>query len=185
MAQPRVASRYAKSLLELAESRQELDRVEADLDLLARVLHGSSDLAALLASPVIKPDQKNRVLEAVFGQHLGTLVAGFLRLMVEKGREPYLAEILKSCQELLRKKKNILAAEVRSAAPLSADSRAALLQSIARVHNGPVELKETLSADSIGGYVLRLEDGMMDGSIKRQLEAVRRELVEHDYEPGF
>jgi F-type H+-transporting ATPase subunit delta len=185
MAQPRVASRYAKSLLDLAVERNELDRVALDMERIERTLLDSSDLLALLASPVVKADAKLRVLHALFAQDVSELSKGFIDILVQKGREPMLIYILKAWRELLRKKRNILSAEVRSAVPLSADSREGILSAIGRLHSGAVELKEVVDPTLIGGYVLRLEDKMMDVSIKRQLAAMRRELVEHQYEPGF
>jgi F-type H+-transporting ATPase subunit delta len=93
--------------------------------------------------------------------------------------------ILKAWSELLRKKRNILSAEVRSAVALSPASRGGILSHISKVHKGTIELNEVVDPSLIGGFVLRLEDKMMDVSIKRQLAAMRRELVEHQYEAGF
>lgn len=185
MAQPRVASRYAKSLLDLAIERNELDRVASDMERLEKTLHASAELQALLASPVVKADAKLRVLHALFADGMCELSNGFVDILVSKGREPILVYVLKAWRELLRKKRNILSAEVRSAVPLSSASRDGILASIARVHSGAVELNEVVDPTLIGGFVLRLEDKMMDVSIKRQLSAMRRELVEHQYEPGF
>ena len=185
MAQPRVASRYAKSLMDLAIERNELDRVALDMALLEKTLLGSADLMSLLASPVIKADQKLRVLRAIFSGEMSSLSQGFVDILVEKGREPMLIYILKAWSELLRKKRNILSAEVRSAVALSPASREGILSHISKVHKGTIELNEVVDPSLIGGFVLRLEDKMMDVSIKRQLAAMRRELVEHQYEAGF
>ncbi|MFM8741806.1 MAG: F0F1 ATP synthase subunit delta, partial [Cytophagales bacterium] len=65
MAQSRVASRYVKSLLSLAEEQKVLDQVHADMQLLDSVCKSSRDFALMLKSPIIKHDKKRDILEAI------------------------------------------------------------------------------------------------------------------------
>ena len=75
MATARVAARYAKALLSLAQERNELDVVGADLERLQVLLSESRDLVLMLQSPVVKSDKKQAVLDAVLGGKLGELLS--------------------------------------------------------------------------------------------------------------
>jgi F-type H+-transporting ATPase subunit delta len=185
MAAPRVASRYAKSLLTLAEERKELDVVEHDVATVLRTIQASEELARLLASPVLKPDQKQRVLDAVFKSHLGSMMMEFITILVRKGRVGMLSAIAEACTAMLRRMKGIQSAEVVTAVPLDGGAKDRLMAELKRMHDGDVELKETVNPDLIGGFVLRVEDRMLDASVRTNLERLRRQLTEHDYDPEF
>ena len=185
MAAPRVASRYAKSLLTLAEERKELDVIERDIQTVLQTVQASDELQMLLASPVLKPDQKQRVLDAIFKPHLAPLMMEFITILVRKGRVGQLAHIAEACTKMLRQMKGIQTAEVITAVPLEGSAKDRLLAELKRLHQGEVELKETVNPDLIGGFVLRVEDRMLDASVRRSLNALRRELTEHDYDPEF
>ena len=185
MAAPRVASRYAKSLLTLADERKELDVVERDIQTVFQTVQASDELQLLLASPVLKPDQKQRVLDAIFKPHLSPLMMEFITILVRKGRVGQLAHIAEACTKMLRQMKGIQTAEVITAVPLEGSAKDRLLAELKRLHQGEVELKETVNPDLIGGFVLRVEDRMLDASVRRSLNALRRELTEHDYDPEF
>jgi F-type H+-transporting ATPase subunit delta len=185
MSAPRVASRYAKSLLSLAEEKQQLDAVEKDIELVLNTVAASDELQLVLASPVLNADQKQRVLDAVFKEHLSPLMMEFITILVRKGRVSILAPIAEACTKMLRTMKGIQSAEVITAVSLEGAAKDRLMAELKRLHDGEVELKETVNPDIIGGFVLRVEDRMLDASVRRSLQRLRRELTEHDYDPEF
>ena len=109
----------------------------------------------------------------------------FIAILVRKGRVGILGHIADAFTQLLRQMKGIQSAEVTTAVPLDGGAKDRLLSELKRLHNGEVELKETVNADLIGGFVLRVEDRMLDASVRQSLNRLRRELTEHDYEPEF
>ena len=185
MASKRVASRYAKALLGFASERNELDLVESELRMISSLVDASREFELLLTSPVVKPNKKKAILKAIFNDTLSEPTIGFINILVTKGREAILPTIVVEALSQLRLINNIQAAEVRSATPLESSSRDNILAEIAKVHDGVIELKETLDPDLLGGFVLRMDDKQIDASLKRQLSTLRRKLSEHDYEPEF
>lgn len=185
MAIPRVAHRYAKSLIDLSSERSTADAVQADLALIAGTLRASDDLVLLLKSPIIQGDKKWSILDKVFSGKLSEVTMAFIRILVEKGRESMLASVADAGLELVRRMKNIQVAEVITASPLDVASRARIESEIRKLHSGEIELQERVDDTIIGGYILRLDDRMVDASTRRQLQLMRRELTEHDYEPEF
>jgi len=185
MASKRVASRYAKALLGLASERNEISTVESELRSISSLIEASRDFELLLTSPIVKPDKKKAVLEAIFKDGLSELTFGFLNILVSKGRESILPAIAEEGLAQIRKMHNIKVVEIRSAANLDEASRNLILTEVAKIHDGEVELKETVDQDLLGGYILTIEDKQIDASLKRQLSTLRRKLSEHDYEPEF
>jgi F-type H+-transporting ATPase subunit delta len=185
MAVARVASRYAKALLSLAEERGELDAVAKDLALLEEVVAGNRELELMLQSPLVKADKKLAVLEAVFGPHLSALTNAYLGILVQKGREGLIKDLTAEGNNQLRQMRNIQEASVTTAVPLDDALRNRILAQVAKIHEGDIELTEHVDADILGGYILQMGDRMIDASVKRQIRALGRELTEHDYEPEF
>ena len=184
MASKRVASRYAKALLGFASERNELDLVESELRMISSLVDASREFELLLTI-IVKPNKKKAILKAIFNDTLSEPTIGFINILVTKGRESILPTIVVEALSQLRLINNIQAAEVRSATPLEESSREKILAEIAKVHDGVIELKETLDPDLLGGFILRMDDKQIDASLKRQLSTLRRKLSEHDYEPEF
>ena len=102
-----------------------------------------------------------------------------------KGRENVIPGIVEEALFQLRVMNNIQAATVKTAVALDDDSKAKVLAEVAKLHDGEVELQETVDPELLGGFILRMGDKEIDASIKRQLSTLRRKLTEHDYEPEF
>jgi F-type H+-transporting ATPase subunit delta len=92
--------------------------------------------------------------------------------------------ICEATVRLLREMRGVHTAEVRTAQPLAPEVRDRLLQRLNALEGG-VELQERVDPDLLGGFVLRVDDRMLDASVKRQLTLIRRELTENEYEPEF
>src|SRR4051794_26186757 len=94
MQNPRLAIRYAKSLLDLAKEQNKLELVYNDMKLLDNICKTNREFANVLKSPVIKEDKKNQIIESVTAGHINSLTASFIRLLGTKGRESNLVEII-------------------------------------------------------------------------------------------
>jgi F-type H+-transporting ATPase subunit delta len=163
----------------------ELQSVETDLNTLHTLIESSREFELLLVSPVIKPDKKKSVLEALLKGGVSEITFRFINLLVSKGRENVFPSIVKEALAQLRIMNNIQAATVKTASTLDDDSKARVLAEVAKLHDGEVELTEIVDPSLIGGFILRMDDKEIDASIKRQLSTLRRKLTEHDYEPEF
>jgi len=82
----RIAGRYAKSLLDLAQDANKLDRVKADMDGFAEAV-AVRDLKMMLKSPIITTDKKRAVIKEIFGGKVDELTMAFLNIVLTKGRE--------------------------------------------------------------------------------------------------
>src|ERR1700740_507616 len=93
MTNPRLAGRYAKSLLDLATERGQVEVVYKDMQYIQAVTRASKEFVLVLKSPVFKVDKKIAVIEAVVGKHISPLTKAFITLTVTKGREMNFGEM--------------------------------------------------------------------------------------------
>ena len=94
MPNPRLASRYAKSLIDLAIERDQLEKVFADMQWLQGIIKSSRDFTNLLKSPIIKADKKKQVIEAIIKGKVSDITSAFIHLIIAKGRESNSFEII-------------------------------------------------------------------------------------------
>ncbi len=177
----RIASRYAKSLLDLCIEKGQIDAAKADMVMLHSIMEESRDLRLMLSSPVVKADKKVDILHKLFDGKLSAITMGFITLLTRKGRESYLPEIVSSFLNQLRKHQGITVAEVTSAVALDAGSRAKMLESAAKLAGGQVELVEKVDSSLIGGFVLKVGDKQIDSAIANRIKALKREFAENPY----
>ena len=74
MSELRVASRYAKSLIDLAIERNELEQVFNDIKSFLAAAKASSELVAVLKNPIVPIDKKGKILSALFAGRVSKTV---------------------------------------------------------------------------------------------------------------
>jgi F-type H+-transporting ATPase subunit delta len=182
MLNPRLASRYAKSILDLAVEQGKLEEVYADMQWISNVCKSNRDFVTLLKSPVIKPDTKQKVLDAVTKGNVGEITATYNRLMVQKGREMFLPEIAASFISLYKEKKNIQIVKLSSAYPMSDDTKNQIINQLKSTGGfSNVELEEKVDPSLIGGFVLQVGDKLIDASVSYDLKNIAKQFDNNDF----
>jgi F-type H+-transporting ATPase subunit delta len=182
MPNPRLASRYAKSLMDLAIEKGQLEKVFADMQWLNAACKSNRDFVNLLRSPVIKADTKKKILSAVTNGHISEMTAGFNALLITKGRESYLPEIATSFIASYKVHKNIHVIKLTSAAPLSDSVKKAIVAQVQKSTNFEhVEVEEKVDEKLIGGFVLQVGDQLVDASVAYDLKAIAKQFENNDF----
>ncbi len=182
MLNTRVASRYAKSLLDLAVEQGQLEQVYNDMLYLQDLTKGSREFQNLLRSPVINADTKIRAFEAVTKDKISTLTMSFIRLMINKTREAAMPEIITSFIKQYKDKKGIQIVKLTTATPVSDSVKQAIVEQVKRTGNiDKLELQEIVDPSIIGGFVLQAGDKLVDASISYDLQHVARQFENNDF----
>ncbi len=176
MSEYRVASRYAKSVFDLAIELKLVDQVYKDMLLLEQVCKDNRSLVILLKNPIIKYDYKLKVLNRIFEKHVGDLTKKFFALVCRKNRADILAEASRVFVSLYHDYKGIVRAHVTSAVDLSKEIRKDFEAIVSKATGKKVELNTKVDESLIGGYVLQVGDNMVDNSLKNKLGSLRRGL---------
>ena len=182
MAESKVSSRYAKSLLDLAIERQSLEEVRNDMKLFYGTLKEHTQLRAVLASPVIDGDDKLGILRKLFAGKMNELTLAFFEIMIRKGREVLLYDTAKQFFDQYNTFKGIVKASVTSASELTAEQMEQVRAVIRQIAPGEVELENKVDASLIGGFILKVGDKQYDASIARKLGELKQELTSRFYE---
>lgn len=181
MAGTKAATRYAKSLIDLAVEQNMLDRVFADMKLIDDSCKQNRDLLLMLKSPIIKTDKKQQILQSIFSKSVSDITMRFINIIADKKRESFLPEITDSFVRQYKSIKKIKTAEIITAAPLDEKLRNEVLQIVKNYVRSEVELSEKVNPGLIGGYVLTVEGEQDDTSIKTKINKLRRAFKENLY----
>jgi F-type H+-transporting ATPase subunit delta len=169
-----VATRYAKSLLQLANEKGQLEKVYADMQLVKSVCEENREFTNFLNSPIIKTDKKVSVIKEVLSGKVSEITSGFLTVLTHKRRESYMNEIAKAFISQYKQYKNILTAVITSAVGIDKTVKAKVLELVKQTTTGEVELVEKVNKDLIGGFVLTIGDKQVDASVSRKLNELRK-----------
>lgn len=181
MSASKVATRYAHSLLLLAEEKGQLDKVHEDMLLVKQTATDSKDLRLLLDSPVVKSEMKSNVLKAIFKDKVSDMSMKFIELLVKKRRESLIDNVAIEFENQYLTSKNIITAEVTSVSPLSDAQRTEILAIIKKVDNKEVQLTEKLDPELVGGFIIRIGDRQIDHSVSGKLKAYKAEFTKNHY----
>ena len=178
----RIAGRYAKSLIELATEQGKLEEVRADVHQL-EIATQSRDFVLMLASPIINSDKKSMILNAIFEGKVSPIMLGFMQILVNKGREPYLAAIATEFVAQYKVIKHISTVRLITATPATEATVAAVRQHLEsdKMLESTIDLETSTNPDLIGGFILEYDNKRYDASIAYQLEQLRKAFKQNYY----
>ena len=181
MQNPRLANRYAKSIIDVAVEQNQLQAVYNDMKLVNAVCKSNADFVAVLRSPIIKADKKGKILAAIINPQVGNITAGFITLLINKGREANLPEIAQACIEQYNTIKGIRKVKITTAVAINDDTKNAIVASIKASSNQQLEIETIVNEDLIGGYLLETGGNLVDASILRDLKDISKQFLNNDY----
>jgi F-type H+-transporting ATPase subunit delta len=178
MTNHRVAARYAKSLIELAQERKQLDGIKSDVDSLLTMAE-NREFALLLSSPVVNPAKKKAILATLLDRaEADELTKAFVRLLIEKGREKDLVGILKEFVAQYKVINHISTVKLTSATPLSGEVLESVKQQL--IAGGKTEknidLHTAIDPAIMGGFILEFDGNVYDASVAHKLKQMKKEL---------
>jgi len=182
MSNVRLATRYAKSLLDLSIERNEVDKTFADMQWLESVCKSNRDFVNLMRSPVIKSDVKGKIVSTIAGDNIGVLVTSFIKLLIQKGREGALPEIANAFVHQYKEYKNIYSIKLTTATPVSDSLKNEIVNHIiSTTEMKNIEMETVVKEDIIGGFVLQAGDKLVDASISYDLKEIAKQFENNDF----
>ena len=178
MSRTAVARNYADTLLTLADRTDDAD---AWLEFIAEVsgLYGEvPTFGAFLETPRVSLADKREVIEEVFGDRCPETFVRFLLVLLENRRQGLLPEIEAATRELLNERTGKVRAAVTMTVDPDAELRAEIETALARVLGRKVTADFRRDPRLVGGMIVKVKDRVMDGSVRRQLQLMRRALIE-------
>lgn len=173
-----VASRYAKSLLDLSIEKNILDKVNTDMVQLSEICAESKDLVSVLNNPTINAVKKSEVFTAIFKGKMESVSLDFIQLITKNSRESLLPVIAQSFTKLYKEHNNILDVELISAIALDDAAKSKILDKVKTKFDGAtIQLTERIDASILGGFIVKIGDKQIDASVASQLTNLKSILL--------
>lgn len=173
-----VARRYAVALADVVGKTKEVDSVKTELKTWEELINANVDLQTAFRNPAIAQASKEKVLENLIEKTKPTrTTANFLRVLLKNSRLTEIGEINEKFASVLEERSGVVSAQITSARPLSEAQKAEMQANLAKLTGKTVNLNFEINESLIGGVVTKLGSTVYDGSVKTQLEELKREMI--------
>jgi F-type H+-transporting ATPase subunit delta len=175
---PRISSgkRYARAAFELALEKNELEIWQEGLKKIAD-LATDQELMTMLQDPRIPFDVKKSTLQKGLGE-IHPLVFNLAILLVGNGILSRSGDIFQQYNNLLDAHRGVERAKVTTALPLGIEEKEVVSHRLGEIVDRKVVIDGQLDPSIIGGFIARIGDTLIDGSIRQKLETLKKNLVE-------
>jgi F-type H+-transporting ATPase subunit delta len=175
---PAAARVYARALFDIGVEEQMVGEIYDDLHAVLDALGGLDDeLQALFNIPQLRREDKRRIFNEAFSGRVSRPVLGLLHILVQKRREPLFDNVVEEFGRYRDSHEGIVKASVTTARKLDEDLADALRTALEQRTKKQVVLQERVDPEVIGGIRINLGDTVLDGTIRRGLQDMRRMLV--------
>ena len=171
-----VASKYSQALFELGKEHDNLLELKENLTEFWQLAQDNQDLNELLFHQRIMPEDKKRALEKIFVDELNDDILHFLFILIDKRREFFLESILKEFNSLVDDAESILHVEVISAVELESSMLNKLKDKLDSLLDYNIQIENKVDEEIIAGIVLKIEDYIIDGSLRNELNSLKDKL---------
>ena len=176
MSSTRAAIRYAKAILEIADSKNVTSEVSADMALIASTIQSNSELSSFIQNPLVKTDAKKDVVSEVFAS-VNPVTQSIFQLLLENKRFEILDGIAVEYNKLFDIMNGVEVAKVTTAVPMDAELEAKVSAKIASISSSKkITIENIVDPAILGGFILKIGDEQYNASIADRLQVLKREL---------
>lgn len=172
-----VARNYAETLLEVAAGKEGLEAFGRGIEVVARLVDESPDFRIFLETPRIAAGEKKAVIREVFAESLPRALIHFLLVILDRRRQRLIREIAEEYQSLLDQRLNRERVELTIARPMDEEAVSELKDRLSALLGREVIPQLRVRPGILGGIVVRAGDTVYDGSLRRRLDGMRRNLL--------
>lgn len=176
MAGTRAAIRYAKAILEIANSKKVTAEVSNDMTLIASTIKSNLELSTFIQNPTVKVEVKESALLEVFA-NANAVTKSLFHLLFENKRFEILEAIALEYKKLYDIMNGVEVAIVTTAIPMDAALEAKVLAKIATFSDKKITIENIVDASIIGGFILKIGDKQYNASVANRLKVLKRELT--------
>ena len=170
---------YGEALFELAVEEGRTAELMEEIKLVQQVLSDNPELAKMMQHPGIPVNEKEQVIEQVWGGKVSREVTGLMVMLLKKEHYGQLPQVLAYFLEQVREKERIGIAYVRTAVELSTAQREKVEKRLLETTSyRTFEMHFDVDPSLIGGMIIRIGDRVVDSSIKTRLENMSRQLYQ-------
>ena len=185
MKSTKLASRYANALYMFAVEQNKLEEVYQDVVTLKNVFIENRELRGIIERPILTPDKKRSIFTEIFEGKIDEITFGFLKLILEKKREPSFVYIFDEFISIYYKHHNIKKAHVTTAVALNDIMLANLKSLLEEQTKSTIEIQQNVNPEIIGGFIIKIDDYLIDASLKGKINKLKLEFAHNIYQASF
>ena len=172
-----VSVRYAKALFKLGIEKGTLEKLYQDVNLILMQCNEQPGFCELVGSPVVKPSKKKALFKDIFGKAVHIHTLNFINIVIDNNRSVILTSSLRSFIDLYKKHKGIKTVTLYSAFEMDKAYIEKIKKLLKKELGKNLELEVIVKEDLLGGFILKVDDKMVDASITGKLQQVRDHLI--------
>lgn len=178
MSVSKIANRYAKSFIDLGKERNVLDALILDVKSFLEMTE-NRDFLLFLKSPIINAEKKLKVFNAMLEGKVKEETMAFFQLVVKKGRESILPQILHNVLDRYNDMQGVTKVHVTSASELSEDDFKKISDKLKKssLVKERIEFVKNIDSSLVGGFIIEIDDKLLDASIAGKMNKIRKQLI--------
>ncbi|MDD5313272.1 MAG: ATP synthase F1 subunit delta [Dehalococcoidia bacterium] len=170
------ARRYAQAIFEIAQAKNNLDEWKKELRRITELMH-DRQIADLIDNPKVPFNLKAELVKQKLGK-TNDLVLNLCYLLISKGKLKNIEQISDEYDKVLDNFRGIKHATVTTAVAVNDAEKQKIAGQLEKITGKKVTVKLQVDSSILGGMVARIEDTLIDGSVRNKLDLLRKDLVE-------
>ena len=171
-----IARNYAEALFQLGEQSGHTGLYADLLDAVAHAVGTTPRIEAVLMSPRITKTEKSRILAKALPDAPRDFVL-FLQAVVKRGRQRLFGDMAAEYLKLVDIKLDRVRAKVTVARAVDEKLRKKIAEDLTKAIGKQVLPDFDVEPAILGGVIVRVGDRVYDGSVRRRLVRLRRQLL--------
>ncbi len=170
------AKRYAQAIFEIALESDKLKDWQSNLTRVVKLTQ-DEEFVGLAENPKVPFDLKKKLVEEKLAK-TSPMVINLVYLLISKGKIRMADQISEEYDRLVNEHDGIKKAEVTTAVQMDTAEAEKLGKYLESVVGAKVSMDVQVNPDIIGGFIARIDDSMIDGSIRNRLQTLKKRLAE-------
>lgn len=167
--------RYAQAVFEIALESNKLKEWQTELKKIAQLTQ-DTEFMALVENPKLPFELKAKLVQEILGG-ISPLALNLIYLLITKGKLKNAGQLADDYERLLNNHYGIKSAEVTTAIALDNAERERLSHHLEAIIGKKVNVNIQVNPDILGGFIARIDDSLIDGSIRNKLEILKKSLA--------
>lgn len=173
-----IAKRYSDALITLVkEQNADYGKINSELKSIYDSIKDSADLSSFMENPIISSDDKKSVISNLLNGKVDNILINFIKLLIDKERFDTFYEIVEEFDLKVADLNNIQKVSVTSAIELNDGIKSRLTEKLSSKLNKNIELVTNIDPEIIAGLVIKIDDNIIDMSLKNKFEEMKKRMI--------
>lgn len=173
-----LARRYAKALMEIGVENKSYERIGQDVESLSKAILSSKELSGLLTNPLFPRSEREKIVLSILDRiGASKTVINFCRLLLDRERMNVIPDISRALNSMIDELSGQVSADVLTAKPLSPAQQDELIKTLEEISGKKIQINIQEDHSLLGGVIAKVGDLVYDGSLRTQLQELRRSLA--------